>query len=175
LLRALLSARLVTYVRSETMYARGSWGHTGELFLSGKNAPGKTRGKCGARTRRGTACLCKGVGRGGRCKFHGGASTGPKTEAGKARISALQRARWKRWREDREAIEAMHLASAVIFQRSCAEACGPEAVSSSPVVEETAGEPKAPIGGNSTPRRSHLHLPRFTVNPGRDRYGRGHK
>jgi hypothetical protein len=53
---------------------------------------------CGARTRRGTACRCRGVGRGGRCKFHGGLSTGPRTAAGKARIAAAQRARWERWR-----------------------------------------------------------------------------
>lgn len=70
----------------------------GGLLLSGKNTPGKTPGKCGARTRRGTACLCQGEGRGGRCKFHGGASTGPKTEAGRTKIAALQKARWERWR-----------------------------------------------------------------------------
>ena len=70
----------------------------GGLLLSGKNTPGKTPGRCGARTRRGTACLCQGDGRGGRCKFHGGASTGPKTEAGRAKIAALQRARWERLR-----------------------------------------------------------------------------
>ena len=60
--------------------------------------PENTAGRCGARTRRGTACLCQGDGRGGRCKFHGGASTGPKTEAGRAKIAAVQRARWERLR-----------------------------------------------------------------------------
>lgn len=49
--------------------------------------------KCGARTRRGTPCQCKGLGRGGRCKLHGGMSTGPKTEAGKLRISEANRRR----------------------------------------------------------------------------------
>lgn len=48
--------------------------------------------------RRGTACQCKGDGRGGRCKFHGGKSTGPRTEIGRAKISAVQKDRWERWR-----------------------------------------------------------------------------
>jgi len=38
--------------------------------------------RCGAKTRRGTACLCKALSN-GRCRFHGGKSTGPKSEAGK--------------------------------------------------------------------------------------------
>ena len=66
--------------------------------MSGKNTRENVAGKCGARTRRGTACLCQGTGRGGRCKFHGGASTGPKTDAGRAKIAAVQRARWERLR-----------------------------------------------------------------------------
>ncbi len=49
--------------------------------------------KCGARTRKGTLCQCKGLGRGRRCKFHGGMSTGPRTEAGKRRIADANRRR----------------------------------------------------------------------------------
>ncbi len=61
-------------------------------------APVKTgnqqaRAVCGARTRKGTPCRCKPDGRGGRCKFHGGMSTGPKTPEGKARIVAARRVR----------------------------------------------------------------------------------
>jgi hypothetical protein len=37
-----------------------------------------------------------------RCKFHGGASTGPKTSEGRATISAAQRVRWAKWRAARE-------------------------------------------------------------------------
>jgi ABC transporter substrate binding protein len=33
-----------------------------------------------------------------RCRFHGGMSTGPKTEAGRARIAEAQRRRWKAFR-----------------------------------------------------------------------------
>ena len=34
-----------------------------------------------------------------RCRFHGGLSTGPKTEAGRARIAEAQRRRWQAYRE----------------------------------------------------------------------------
>lgn len=43
---------------------------------------------CGAKTRAGTPCLRKDLLRGGRCRLHGGLSTGPKTLEGKRR-SAL--------------------------------------------------------------------------------------
>lgn len=39
---------------------------------------------CGARTRAGTPCKQRTIYRNGRCKFHGGLSTGPRTAAGKA-------------------------------------------------------------------------------------------
>lgn len=42
---------------------------------------------CGARTRAGTPCKLKGLYRSGRCKLHGGLSTGPKSDAGKAQSS----------------------------------------------------------------------------------------
>ena len=34
-----------------------------------------------------------------RCRFHGGLSTGSKTEAGRARIAEAQRRRWREYRE----------------------------------------------------------------------------
>lgn len=43
---------------------------------------------CGAKTRAGTPCKLKSIFENGRCKFHGGLSTGPKTAKGKRR-SAL--------------------------------------------------------------------------------------
>jgi len=47
---------------------------------------------CGAKTRAGTPCKQRAVYRNGRCKFHGGLATGPKTEAGRAqsRINGLR-------------------------------------------------------------------------------------
>jgi transcriptional regulator with XRE-family HTH domain len=51
---------------------------------------------CGAKTRKGTPCRCKSEPGKRRCKFHGGKSTGPKTQAGRDRIAEAQRRRWAR-------------------------------------------------------------------------------
>ena len=51
----------------------------------GPDWPGQ---RCGAKTRRGTACLRPANKKNGRCRLHGGASTGPRTADGRARISA---------------------------------------------------------------------------------------
>jgi hypothetical protein len=56
--------------------------------------PEECRGlTCGARNRRGTPCKRIDINRGGRCKFHGGHSTGPRTAAGKAAAAANGRRR----------------------------------------------------------------------------------
>jgi hypothetical protein len=54
---------------------------------------------CGAKNRRGEPCQCKLLLKGGRCKFHGGMSTGPKTAAGKARTLAALLTGKRRWLE----------------------------------------------------------------------------
>lgn len=41
---------------------------------------------CGAKTRAGTPCKQKGLYSSGRCKLHGGLSTGPKTKMGKQKV-----------------------------------------------------------------------------------------
>ena len=41
--------------------------------------------RCGAKTRRGTSCQCPAMAN-GRCRLHGGLSTGPKTAEGMERI-----------------------------------------------------------------------------------------
>ena len=61
----------------------------------GPNWPGK---RCLAKTRRGTPCQNPAIRGRNRCKLHGGRSTGPKTEAGKARVVA---AHWKHGRRSR--------------------------------------------------------------------------
>src|SRR5690606_30822573 len=45
--------------------------------------------RCGAKTRRGTACIRKAM-KNGRCPNHGGCSTGPKTDEGRQRIAEAQ-------------------------------------------------------------------------------------
>ena len=56
-------------------------------WLRNSNKPGdlaRVR-HCGAKTRRGTPCQCPAIPN-GRCRLHGGMSTGPKTPAGIDRI-----------------------------------------------------------------------------------------
>lgn len=67
-----------------------------------------SRPECGAKCRDGHACRAPAVWnkrtnrpRNGRCKLHGGLSTGPRTAEGKTRIAAAQRERWRRWREQK--------------------------------------------------------------------------
>jgi hypothetical protein len=56
--------------------------------------PAELRGlKCGARTRAGTPCKRRDIYASGRCKLHGGLSTGPRTDAGKSAASANARKR----------------------------------------------------------------------------------
>lgn len=61
--------------------------------MAGRSGP-----RCGARTRRGTSCVAKAIDGPGRCRHHGGLSTGAKTEAGMQRIIDAQRRRWAAWR-----------------------------------------------------------------------------
>ena len=51
----------------------------------GADWPGQ---RCGAKTRRGTPCQRPANKRNGRCRLHGGASTGPRTKEGLAKIAA---------------------------------------------------------------------------------------
>ncbi len=51
-----------------------------------RNTPARGE-KCGAKTRKGTPCQCKALAN-GRCKLHGGKSTGPRTPEGKMKSAA---------------------------------------------------------------------------------------
>ena len=67
------------------------------------NDPAKRPVRCGAKTRSGAPCAKYPIAGKRRCRFHGGASTGPKTPAGRAAISAAntKHGRYKNWRERR--------------------------------------------------------------------------
>lgn len=77
-------------------------------WLRHGNPPGNpaTAPRCGAKTRRGTPCQSPGMAN-GRCRMHGGGSTGPRTLEGLARLraavtrhgryTAVERA-FERWR-----------------------------------------------------------------------------
>ena len=69
-------------------------------FRFGPDWPGQ---RCGAKTRKGTACQKPPLNGKTRCRLHGGLSTGPRTAEGKARIAA---AHWKHGRRSRAFTEA---------------------------------------------------------------------
>lgn len=58
----------------------------GSLTRFGPDWPGQ---RCGAKTRAGTPCRRAAVSGKARCTLHGGRSTGPCTEAGRAKIAVL--------------------------------------------------------------------------------------
>jgi hypothetical protein len=70
------------------------------LIAERPKKPRKSRGKCGAKTRKGTPCNAPPVwdkvadkAKNGRCKLHGGLSTGARTEAGREAIRVSNRRR----------------------------------------------------------------------------------
>ena len=58
----------------------------GHATRFGPNWPGR---RCLAKTRQGTPCQNPAIKGPGRCKLHGGKSTGPRTAAGRARVAAV--------------------------------------------------------------------------------------
>ena len=67
------------------MFTKGN--QIGRRTRLGPNWPGR---RCGAKTRSGTPCQKPALRGKARCQLHGGKSTGPRTEAGRARIAAAQ-------------------------------------------------------------------------------------
>ena len=67
------------------------------------NDPTQTLIRCGAKTRSGAACAKFPIEGKLRCRLRGGLSTGPKTAARRAAISAAntKHGRYKNWREKR--------------------------------------------------------------------------
>ena len=74
-------------------------------------SPRPDRPRCGAKTRAGGDYLLRVELTRARCRFHGGLSTGPKTEAGRRRIADAQRHRWDVFRASISKLPlAVHLA-----------------------------------------------------------------
>jgi hypothetical protein len=78
--------KIVETPLEKTQALRKGWLKNGNPLGNPNLAP-----RCGAKTRQGTSCRAPAMGN-GRCRMHGGASTGPRTPAGLARS---KRARWK--------------------------------------------------------------------------------
>jgi hypothetical protein len=69
------------------VWAEGGYRH--ELRPESRAIPEELRGMtCGAKTRAGTPCKLTQIYMNGRCKLHGGRSTGPKSDEGKRRSAA---------------------------------------------------------------------------------------
>ena len=86
--------------------------HSGELRLR-RRRPGwqprkgsSRRPLCGAKTRAGTPCRAVVVEGKARCKYHGGASTGPTSAEGRARIAESNRRRAEAKRAEARAAAA---------------------------------------------------------------------
>lgn len=71
---------------------------TGETEL--QRIPKEQRPFCGAKTRNGESCKSRAVFGMARCRMHGGMSTGPKTEEGRARIAESNSRRVKKKCQD---------------------------------------------------------------------------
>lgn len=78
------------------VHARASWGVTKVREQS--NPRNNRNCRCGAKTRTGTPCRRRAL-INGRCRNHGGCSTGPKSPEGREAIAEGQRRRWQVWRD----------------------------------------------------------------------------
>ena len=77
------------------------------LLLNNNNPQGdpSTAPRCGAKTRKGTACKSPAMSN-GRCRMHGGKSTGPRTPEG---LERSRKANWKHGHYSQESIEERRL------------------------------------------------------------------
>ena len=80
--------------------------------------PELRRLECGAHARSGRPCRNTNLGPSARCKFHGGASTGPKTEAGKARSALNGRQTQRQAKRKGEAHEAPRIVQGFSSQQA---------------------------------------------------------
>src|SRR5262245_7768056 len=86
--------------------------HPGRGWLKNGNRPGNPDNapRCGAKTRKGTPCRSAAMPN-GRCRMHGGPSTGPKTAEG---IERIRKARTKHGRYSQASIATRREAREII-------------------------------------------------------------
>ena len=82
-----------------------------EAGMATRFGPGWPGTRCLAKTRRGTPCQNPAIKGPGRCKLHGGRSTGPRTPEGKARAA---KAHTKHGRSSRAHVEKVRAINAEI-------------------------------------------------------------
>jgi hypothetical protein len=92
--------------------ARASWGLAGRAGTgcrhptSHRQAVARAVAFAEPRRRAGGCCQVRSEPGKARCRFHGGKSTGPKTQAGRARIAEAQRLRWLAYRQRVRAVRS---------------------------------------------------------------------
>lgn len=79
-----------------------------EAGMATRFGPGWPGTRCLAKTRRGTLCQNPAIGGRNRCKLHGGRSTGPRTEEGKARTIAAHTKHGRRSKAHVEKVKAIN-------------------------------------------------------------------
>jgi hypothetical protein len=87
------------------------------LLLKNNNPQGNPNNapRCGAKTRKGTPCRAPAM-KNGRCRMHGGKSTGPRTPEG---LAKSRKANWKHGFYSKKAIEERRLMRQ--FMEGCKE------------------------------------------------------
>jgi hypothetical protein len=103
-------------MNSEKRVGKAGKNNSRRGWLRNGNPPGdfSKAPRCGGRTRRGTACQCPAMAN-GRCRLHGGLSTGPKTWEG---IERIQEANTKHGRYRKVARESRRRVRAMLRQAS---------------------------------------------------------
>ncbi len=94
--------------------------------LKSDNTPGdfSKAARCGAKTRRGTSCQCPAMPN-GRCRLHGGLSTGPTTAEGieRVRLAVTKHGRYTAAaREERQLVRALMRDARVLLSEINGEA-----------------------------------------------------
>ena len=75
---------------ARTGHAPKRYAYKARTRIDGKKQPYRWKRICAAKTRQGTACIAMAL-ENGRCKNHGGMSTGPRTPEGRQRIAEARR------------------------------------------------------------------------------------
>jgi hypothetical protein len=83
-----------------SMIDTGGSGKRGQLKNGNRSGDLQSAARCGAKTRRGMICQAPAM-ENGRCRLHGGKSTGPRTAEG---VERCRQARWKHGQYSRQAL-----------------------------------------------------------------------
>jgi hypothetical protein len=86
----------------------------------------RNKPRCGALTRKGYRCQAQGLGKGGRCRNHGGMSTGPRTAEGRQRCREAAHRRWRTTERKPVARACAHVMGSHVPMQGVADAFGKE-------------------------------------------------